>query len=195
MNEKVLSKKKEEKEVFPGDKLAVIEEFNIGNGSFEDNGTIRSSEIGKIIYDTEQRTVKVKKKTPSLVLPEEGMTVIAEVGSIARRDARIDIFMLNHKRIYPTFSGVIHISDVSREYTKNIEMAIRNGDVIKAKLVNTKNHLNQCTLAGADLGVIYAYCSRCGGLMKREQSKLLCPDCGRVERRKIARSYGTEDLT
>jgi exosome complex component CSL4 len=195
MKEKKMPKNIEEKDVFPGDKLAVIEEFSDGKGTFSDDGTIRSSEIGKTDYNIETHIVKVEKKTPELIIPEEGMTVIANVASVSRRDARINIFMLNDKRIYPSYSGVVHISDISSQYTKNIDMAIRNNDVVKAKLVNTKNHLNQCTLAGEENGVIYAYCRRCGGVLEKERGKLICPDCGRVERRKMARSYGEEDLT
>jgi exosome complex component CSL4 len=195
METNMMTKKIMNKNVFPGDKLAVIEEFNEGIGSFEEDGNLRSSEIGRTSYDLNKRVVDVKKITPDLVLPREGMIVIAEVGSVARRDARIDIFILNGKHIHPTYGGVIHISDISREYTKNIDMALRNGDIVKAKLVNTKNNLNQCSLVGPELGVIYAYCSKCGGLLEKDRGRLTCPDCGRVERRKTAKSYGQEDLT
>lgn len=190
-----MTKKLENKDVFPGDKIAVIEEFSEGTGSFEEDGNLRSSEVGKTNYDMNKRVVNVKKTTPELLLPQEGMTIIAKVGSVARRDARIDIFILNGKHIHPTYGGVIHISDISREYIKNIDMAVRNGDIVKAKLVNIKNNLNQCSLVGSELGVIYAYCSKCGGLLERDRGRLTCPDCGRLERRKTAKSYGQEDLT
>jgi exosome complex component CSL4 len=190
-----MQKKLGEKKVFPGDQIAVIEEFNLGTGSYEYNGRIISSEIGKTKYEVEKRVIKVDKLTQELILPEEGMIIYAEVGSVAKRDARIDIFRLDEYNIHPTYSGVIHISDISREYTKNIDMALRNGDIIKAKLVNTKNNLNQCTMAESELGVVYAYCTRCGGLLEKNRGKLICPDCGKVEHRKMAKSYGQEDLT
>ena len=136
----------------------------------------------------------VKKATPEIIVPEKGMDIVAEVGSVARKDARIDIFMLNGKLIHPTYSGVIHISDISRDYVKNIDMALKNGDIVKGKLVNVANRLNQTSLEGPEYGVIYAYCSRCGGLLEEQQGKLICPDCGRVERRKTAKSYGNEKL-
>ena len=190
-----MPKKKElEKEVFPGEKLAVIEEYNDGPGTYQEEGEVRSSEIGEPDLDSDKRAMFVKKATPEIIVPEKGMEVVAEVGSVARKDARIDIFMLNGKLIHPSYSGVIHISDISRDYVKNIDMALKNGDIVKGKLVNVANRLNQTSLEGPEYGVIYAYCSRCGGLLEEQHGKLICPDCGRVERRKTAKSYGNEKL-
>lgn len=184
----------EEKEVFPGERLAVIEEYNEGEGTYQSDGEVRSAEIGVTRHDEATRSVTVEKKTPEIIVPEEGMVAVAEVGSVARRDARVNIFMLNGRHIHPTYSGVIHISDISRDYTKNIDMALRNGDTVKGRIVNVKNRLNQMSLADPEYGVVYAYCSRCGGLLELDRGRLTCPDCGRVERRKTARSYGKEAL-
>jgi exosome complex component CSL4 len=184
----------DEKEVFPGDRLAVIEEYNEGEGTYQSDGEVRSAELGITRHNNANRSVSVEKKTPEIIVPVEGMVAVAEVGSVARRDARVDIFMLNGRHIHPTYSGVIHISDISRDYTKNIDMALRNGDVVKGRIVNVKNRLNQMSLAEPEYGVIYAYCSRCGGLLELDRGRLMCPDCGRVERRKTARSYGKEEL-
>jgi exosome complex component CSL4 len=189
-----MARKPEGIEVFPGEKLAVIEEYGDGKGTFQLDGDVRSSEIGVSRIEEGARSVVVDKYTPEILVPVEGMEVVAEVGSVARRDARIDIFMLGGVLVHPTYSGVIHISDISTEYVKNIDSALRSGDVVKGKLVNTKNRLNQVTLAGPDYGVVYAYCSRCGGLLARDGGKLTCPVCSRVERRKIARGYGREEL-
>jgi len=184
----------EEKEVFPGERLAVIEEYNEGEGTYQSDGEVRSAEIGVTRHDEATRSVAVEKKTPEIIVPEEGMVAVAEVGSVARRDARVNIFMLNGRHIHPTYSGVIHISDISRDYTKNIDMALRNGDTVKGRIVNVKNRLNQMSLADPEYGVVYAYCSRCGGLLELDRGRLTCPDCGRVERRKTVRSYGKEEL-
>jgi exosome complex component CSL4 len=183
-----------EKEVFPGERLAVIEEYNQGEGTYQRDGEVRSAEIGVTRHDGATRSIAIEKRTPEIIVPEEGMVAVAEVGSVARRDARVDIFMLDGRHIHPTYSGVIHISDVSRDYTKNIDMALRNGDTVKGRIVNVRNRLNQMSLAEPDYGVIYAYCSRCGGLLELDRGRLTCPDCGRVERRKTARSYGKEEL-
>ena len=90
-----MPRNKLEKDVFPGEKLAVIEEFNEGPGTYQEEGEIRSTEIGISKLDTDRRALYIEKKTRKLILAEKGMEIIAEVGSVARRDARIDIFMLN----------------------------------------------------------------------------------------------------
>ncbi|MCW4051388.1 MAG: exosome complex RNA-binding protein Csl4 [Candidatus Bathyarchaeota archaeon] len=185
----------EEREVFPGEKLAVIEEYNDGKGTYQLDGDVRSSEIGATKHVEVSRSVLVRKKTPQILVPKEGMEVVAQVGSVVRRDARVNIFMLDGHHVHPAYTGVVHISDISRDYVKNIDLALRNGDIIKGKIVNTRNRLNQMTLGGSEYGVIYAYCSRCGGVLEYQQGRLTCPDCGRIERRKTARSYGKEDLT
>ncbi|OGD48327.1 hypothetical protein A3K69_04080 [Candidatus Bathyarchaeota archaeon RBG_16_57_9] len=189
-----MAKKPEGMEVFPGDRLAVAEEFNDGAGAYQLDGEVRSSEIGVTAIDSRTRSVEVRKLTPEILVPKEGMEAVAEVGSVARRDARVDIFMLDGKHVHPTYSGVVHISDISSEYVKNIDMALRSGDVVKGRIVNVKNRLNQMSLAAPEHGVVYAYCGRCGTLLERREGNLTCPSCGRVERRKTARSYGREEM-
>ena len=182
------------KETFPGEKLSVIEEYSDGPGTYQEDGDVRSNTIGTTTIDKNRRELVVKKTTPMIIVPDEGMDIVAEVGSVARRDARIDIFVVDGTHVHPTKSGVIHISDLSRDYIKNIDMAVRSGDIIKGKLINTKNRLNQTSLKGVEYGVIYVFCSRCGGLLEKKEGKLICPDCGRMERRKTASTYGKEQL-
>ena len=188
------AKELEKKETFPGEKLSVIEEYSDGPGTYQEDGDVRSNTIGTTTIDKNRRELVVKKTTPMIIVPDEGMDIVAEVGSVARRDARIDIFVVDGTHVHPTKSGVIHISDLSRDYIKNIDMAVRSGDIVKGKLINTKNRLNQTSLKGAEYGVVYGFCSRCGGLLEKKEGKLICPDCGRMERRKTASTYGKEQL-
>ncbi len=183
------------KNVFPGEELAVIEEFNKGEGSYAQDGLVRSEELGETRLNKERRALEVKKATKKLNLPLEGVVVIAEAGSVTRRDARVDIFRVNGKIIRPTYTGVIHINDVAREFGRNLEQALRQGDIVRAVIANTKNRIIQLSMAGPEYGVVYAYCSRCGGILEMDKGKLTCPKCKRVERRQYARSYGKEDIS
>ena len=185
----------DKKDVFPGEELAVIEEYNSGEGSYQDDGLVRSEELGEPRLNRERRAVEVKKVTKKLNLPKEGVVVIAETGSVTRRDARVDIFRVAGKKIEPTYTGVIHINDVAREFGRDLEHALRSGDIIKAVVANTKNRIIQLSMFPPDYGVIYAYCSRCGGILENQNGKLTCPSCKRTETRQTAKTYGKEDLT
>jgi len=183
------------RKVFPGEELAVIEEYNDGEGSYQEDGLVRSEELGETRLNKEKRALEVKKVTRHLNLPLEGVIVIAETGSVTRRDARVDIFRVDGKKIEPTYTGVVHISDVAREFGRNLEQALRSGDIVRAVVANTKNRIIQLSMAGPEYGVVYAYCSRCGGILENQKGRLTCPKCKRVERRQIAKSYGKEDIS
>ena len=183
-----------DRDVYPGEKLAVIEVLQDGPGAYQQDGDVRSAELGKAHFHLDERRVDVEKKTRELVLPIEGLEVMAEAGSVMRRDARVDIFIVDGKLIHEPYAGVIHISDVDREYLKDMGMAVRNGDIVKARIINTKNRMVQLSVMGPDYGVVYAYCSRCGALLEQRRNRLNCPKCDRVERRKIAKTYGREEL-
>lgn len=92
------------------------------------------------------------------------------------------------------FTGVIHVSSVNSSFARNLGMAIRSGDVVKARIINTKNRIVQLSIEGANYGVVYAFCSRCGTVMEYRMGRLNCPKCRRVERRKEAKTYGGEGL-
>jgi exosome complex component CSL4 len=184
-----------EKAVLPGDKLSVIEVLQNGPGAYQNEGDIRSEELGNAHFDLKKRMVEVRKRTPELILPLEGLDVIAEVGSVMRRDARVDIFIIDGEAISSPYTGEIHISGVERQYAKDMTMAMRNGDTIKAKIINTKNRMIQLSVQGPEYGVIYAYCTRCGTLLELQSGRLQCSKCDRSERRKFASTYGKEDLT
>lgn len=181
--------------MFPGEALAIIEEFLDGSGAYEQDGVVRAAHLGRARFDFSRRRVEITKMTRELVLPLEGLDVIGEAGAVQRRMANVDVFIIDGKEIATPYTGVIHISSVGHgSYVRNMALALRSGDLVKAKIINTKNRIVQLSIEGADYGVIYAYCSRCGATLERRKTRLQCPQCGRVERRKIARTYGAEEL-
>jgi exosome complex component CSL4 len=186
--------KLKDRDVLPGDKLAVIEVVQEGSGVYQENGDIRAAELGKAQFDMKDRRVNVTKKTRDLVLPLIGLEVIAEVGSVMRRDARVDIFKIDGKVVTKTWTGEIHVNSIERKFSRDMTTAMKNSDIIKAKIINTKNRMIQLTVRGSEYGVIYGYCTRCGTLLESERGRLNCPKCGRTEGRKIALTYGEEKL-
>ena len=189
-----MAKKMKDKDVFPGEKLAVIEVLQKGPGAYQKDGNVRSAELGRAHFDLKDRRVKVDKKTRDLVLPLEGLEVMAEVGSVMRRDARVDIFRIDGKTVTKPWTGEIHVSSVERGFSRDMAMAVKNSDIIKARIINTKNRMILLSIYGPEYGVVYGYCSRCGTLLELQQGRLNCSKCDRGERRKIASTYGKEEL-
>lgn len=189
-----MAKKMEDKDVFPGEKLAVIEVIQKGSGAYQLDGNVRSAELGRAHYDLKDRRVNVAKKTKDLVLPLEGLDVMAEVGSVMRRDARVDIFRIDGNAVPKPWAAEVHISSVEREFSRDMAIAMKNSDIIKARIINTKNRMVLLSVRGPEYGVVYSYCSRCGTLLELQQGRLNCSKCDRGERRKIASTYGKEEL-
>jgi exosome complex component CSL4 len=86
------------------------------------------------------------------------------------------------------FTGIIHISQTRREYLESMYDAFRIGDLIRARVLNNTNPF-QLTTKEPSLGVVVAFCTRCGSILKKSDDRLVCPICGNVEKRKISIMY------
>jgi len=165
-----------ERVVFPGDEIAVIEEFIDGPGTYQQGGVVRAAELGRTRFNLDDLEVGVSKMTRELILPREGLNVAGEVGSVQRRRANVDIFIIDGRNIAAPYTGVIHISSVGGDYVKNMGLAVRSGDIVKARIINTKNRIVQLSIEGPNYGVVYAFCSRCGTMLEHRQNRLHCPN-------------------
>jgi len=65
--------------VLPGEKLSTSEELLSGDGTFEEDGIIRSARVGKYVIDEKKRSAMVKPLTSVPILLKKGDTVLAEV--------------------------------------------------------------------------------------------------------------------
>ncbi len=174
--------------VMPSDYLCVEEEFMPAAGTYIDGGTIRAAVIGTPIYDILSRRVSVKPVKP-LKLPKPGDVVIGVVTSVRDEVAIVKVLGFD---IYNTFknpfTGLLHISQVSETRIQNLYEAVKLGDMIKAKVLNDYIPL-LLTTKEPRLGVILAYCSRCGAVLVKRDNKLVCPKCNTVENRKVSLDY------
>ncbi|MCJ2512244.1 MAG: RNA-binding protein, partial [Candidatus Thermoplasmatota archaeon] len=69
---------KEKKLVFPGDELAVSEEYIAGEGTLDERGKIYASTVGIVELDSKERVLRVKAFNPPVML-KNGDDVIAVV--------------------------------------------------------------------------------------------------------------------
>ena len=175
----------------PGEEICVIEEYIPGPGSYaDDKGFVRSSVVGKLVIDLNQRIISVYNPLGKPAVPRPGEIVRGVVESITDDLAFIDIFSLENKpSANIDYSGIIHVSQVSEKFIEKMGDVLKPGDIVRARILNAKPPY-QLTLRGPGLGVILGFCGRCGApLIARSDEELVCSKCRRLEKRKVALRY------
>ncbi len=182
--------------VSPGDEICVIEEFLPGPGTFEDDGIVRSALTGIVNADLMTRVVFVKPLVREPKIPERGDIVYGVVQVVRDEFAIIKIIGDYQGRRYSVpYTGLLHISQATEKYVKNLYDVLRMGDVVKAKVLSSCLPYN-LTLKEYRLGVVMAFCGKCGERLVKSGSEVLkCPACGNVEHRKISSDYGVIRVT
>jgi len=180
--------------VVPGDKLGVIEEFEPGPGTYVEENMIYSSATGRALMDLLNKKVSVYVGTQVSSFPKVGSIVVGQVSDVQSRQATLRIFQVGNRLISGFFSGLLHISDVSPRYIETMYDVCKAGDIIRARVISDKNRVFHLSTRDRDLGVIYAFCSRCGHELSFRRIRMRCPLCGNVEHRKTAQDYAKGEL-
>jgi exosome complex component CSL4 len=188
------SKRKSGQLVVPGDKLGVIEEFEPGPGTYVEEGSIYSLTTGRALMDVLNKKVSVFPGVKASGVPRVGSIVIGQVLESQNKQAVVRIFQVGNRVLSGFFSGLLHISDVSPRYVESMYDVCKAGDVIRAKVISDKNRVFHLTTNDKDLGVVRAFCSRCGHELELRRFRMNCPECGNIERRKPAQDYGKGDF-
>jgi len=176
--------------VLPGDRLGVIEQFLPGAGTYEDNGNIYATFTGTAKIDTKNKRVTVLPTTRIPELPKEGATVITSVTHATEKMATMSIWKIEGKNLQNPFTAILHISSSSPRYERHMSDVCKAGDIIRARVIDMTNRIPQLTTAGRGLGVVKAFCSKCGNVLEFKNRKLQCNACGNFERRRLAEDYG-----
>ncbi len=181
--------------VLPGERLGVIEEFIPDAGTYVKDGVIYAKIIGRALMDMLNRRVSVYPLNEGAVVPRVGTIVVGQVGNAQSDNVLVRIFEVgSKKKMTGVFGGILHVSDVSDRYVESISDACKPGDIIRAKVISGKNQIYHLSTADKNLGVIYAFCSRCSNLLEQKRNEMYCPKCGNIEKRKTAYDYGKEAL-
>jgi len=176
--------------VSPGDRLGVIEEFVPSSGTYVREGVIFAKVTGRVLVDLVNKNVSVYPLARNISVPRVGNVVTGNAVNVQDSMVVLRIFKIGAKVLSGFFSGVLHVSDASFVYVDSMFDICRLGDLLRAKMISDKNGTYHLSTKGEDLGVIYAFCSRCGSLLTRKKTKMVCNDCGNVEKRKTASDYG-----
>lgn len=172
------------KELFvsPGDKLAIIEEFEGKEGTYEDDGVIRSYILGKAIYDFKERIVRVNPIVDSK-LPKPGDTVLGVIRMVSTNIVEMKILYVNDVK-------KVNLSGIAFSRTKK-DILFKIGDLVRGKVINIFNSFIHVTFKDKRLGVVYTTCHVCGGkVIKIDTNTLKCVECNTKDERKLADDFG-----
>lgn len=179
--------------VMPGDYLGIVEQYLPGEGTYDDDGNIKSSILGNANLDLKNRIVSVSPLTGTPILLKPGDEVYGQIADLRSQRAIVDIISKvdENRELALPYSASIHISQVENEYLDSLSDAFRIGDIIKCKVSRiTGDNVDLNTEDESD-GVIKAMCIRCRSYLRptNRRNELICEKCGKKQRRKMSSEY------
>ena len=186
----------QERVVLPGDEVAVAEEFEAGEGTYEEHGRIYAAQPGHLELDAHGRVARVSAFNPPAHLRvDEVVYGAVDEMRASMCEARVLAIHGRDRQVAGEISASLHVSKISNTYVEDIRDAMRLGDIIRARVIQTEPSL-QITTAEGNLGVVLALCSNCRRPMERAgDDRVRCPRCERTDRRKLTADYGTPELS
>lgn len=182
--------------VFPGEQIGIAEEFVPGSGAYEEKNVIFAAVIGKVKEDAANKVLSVAALPSIPPKLNEGDIVIGRIVDIKQQVAIVEIAKIRGvKRSLPgEIRGAIHISQVKQSYVDDLTREFAVGDIVYAKITNTKKDLISLTTNDRELGVVKAFCGTCGLPLTLTDKGLRCLNCKKNEIRKYSINYGKAEV-
>ncbi|MBR7124588.1 MAG: exosome complex RNA-binding protein Csl4 [Candidatus Methanomethylophilaceae archaeon] len=181
---------KDKIEVFPGDEVAVEEEYLAAEGTFAKDGKIYASQIGLLELNDEECIARVISPNPPNIL-KIGDVVYAVVADIRKTMATADVVAKEgtERGLGGETYATIHVSKISPGYTDDVSRELRKGDRIRAVVTGTSPSL-QLSTKDDHFGVIRSLCGTCKAELRKKGNGLYCEKCEKTTPRKLADDYG-----
>jgi exosome complex component CSL4 len=177
--------------VFPGQFLGVEEEYMPGKNAYVgEDGRVFSQTVGVSEFDEQNHEVNVKKISKPVVPIDIGSTIMGNVSIVKENMVVIEIVNAEKNGVPRKIlqrSASIMISRASPMYVKTLDELFKIGDLIQAKVVEVSNYGVELSTSDPMMGVLKAYCSNCRFPLEEVEGNLKCPNCGSLEKRKMAK--------
>ena len=172
---------------FPGEKIAIIEEYESGNNTFDDGHSVRSTVVGTTEIDKKNRIAQVRDAN-LLAVPRVNDVVIGTVVMVMSSIIAVSIDYINGK---PTSSNIECICQTKHLRKKNV--ALQN-DIVALKITSNLNGTFHATVSEPDLGVLFTKCKKCGGKVIQMRDAIKCVECNWIDERKLSKNFGNSDF-
>ena len=140
--------------VLPGDKIAVIEEYEAGNNACDDGHIVRATVIGESEIDQKERIVNVKNQNTTSI-PEKGDIVIGTVEAVMGSMIAVLINYINSKPVKAQVECICATRSIRK---KNVALV---KDLVKLKIIGHLNGAIHATMQDPELGVLFTKCRNC----------------------------------
>lgn len=180
--------------VEPGTPLAYSEELLPGDGTYDDGEQIRAALYGRQKVDPETMTVTVEPAGRPVATIEKGDILVGRISYIKPDLASVEVLAVRGKEgrsLLQQVEATLRVRNVDNRYVREMGDEFQCGDIIRAKVINTRGG-PQLVTDKPDLGVVRAF-SKLDPTraLVREGNKLVDPETGHQETRKFADDYGS----
>ncbi|MDH3764356.1 MAG: exosome complex RNA-binding protein Csl4 [Nitrosopumilus sp.] len=172
-----------ENAIFPGDKIASIEEYEAGYNTFDDGDMVRAATVGQKDIDKTTRTASIRHPK-TLSIPKVGDIIIGTVAAVMSSMIAVSIDYINGKK---TVSKVECICSTRNIRKKNIALV---NDLVTLKIVNHLNGTIHTTIDEPNLGILFTKCRKCGGKVVPMRDAIKCTECSWIDERKLSTDFG-----
>jgi exosome complex component CSL4 len=178
---------------FPGDKLAVSEEFLPGPHVYDDSGSLRALTVGSVQRDMRNMEISVKPAVkPKLI--GVGDKVVGQIEAAQASSASVRIYFVNGTPTDKDFSGSLSLRSGRPGRGGPRGPPVKLGDVVRCKVFSLLNGIIHLSIDEDEMGVLCALCGSCGKPLLRAGNRVKCNECGNVEERKLAADFGKSPI-
>ncbi|HDN02274.1 MAG TPA: hypothetical protein ENF42_04780 [Candidatus Bathyarchaeota archaeon] len=177
--------------VYPGKHIGIIEEGTPGKNTYEVDGNIYSSVIGRLNYDKDNREFRVRPfKEPNYV--SAGYVILGTISATGLTSAKVEIEAIYRPKI--KILGKPLEGYIFKRKESNWMFAVT--DIILAKVLRIVFGRILLTINKPELGVIYSRCPECTMPLKRVGNTLVCGECEKiVMNKKLSPFYSKLSIT
>lgn len=168
----------------PGDELAVIEEFEPGEGTYEVNGKIRASILGKINIDNKNKLITIET-TVKNIMPKPNDKVEGIIENIIGAGAILKIIKVNGKENFSFLSGIIEIRRSRGQRESGVDVT----DHVRATVFSVIDGNIYLNIREQNDGVMSSKCVKCYSRVVKVDRGIKCVECGLDRFKKLASDF------
>ena len=176
-----------ENAIFPGDKIASIEEYEAGENTFDDGDMVRAAAVGQRDIDKSTRIANIRHPK-TLSIPKVGDTVIGTVVAVMSSMIVVTTEYINGKPITSKVECVCSTRNIRK---RNVALV---NDIVTLKIKSRINGTIHATIDEPHLGVLFTKCRKCGSKVVPMRDAIKCTECSWIDERKLSTNFNNNDF-